>query len=278
MARVRSEWADGEASPWVWNRGRTKTQAGRGSPAEPLRADEPPSAQRLGRSLALPRDTKKVPDLHHRCIPSSRPDFLSRYRPPFLVAPRCLPRLDIHRPAGVSARPPMPRAAANAPAALPDAAAFITRWQDSGAAERANYQLFLTELCDLLGVPGPDPTKRDDAENAYVFERSVTFHHPDGTTSTGRIALYQRGCFVLESGHGVEKREAAEVLAEATRAKAKVAKKGHAQRGSPARDEAMLKERGPATPLSPPKRLPPISNNPARGCASGARLQPFTPP
>jgi len=31
----------------------------------------------------------------------------------------------------------------------PDTNAFIARWSDSGAAERANYQLFLSELCDL---------------------------------------------------------------------------------------------------------------------------------
>jgi hypothetical protein len=62
-----------------------------------------------------------------------------------------------------------------------DPAAFITRWQKSGASERANYQLFLSELCDLLGVPRPDPTTPDDAANAYVFERAVTFHHGDGT-------------------------------------------------------------------------------------------------
>lgn len=51
----------------------------------------------------------------------------------------------------------MPRAAANVPAAnpSPDAAAFLARWQHSGAAERANYQLFLSELCDLLDVPRP---------------------------------------------------------------------------------------------------------------------------
>jgi len=35
------------------------------------------------------------------------------------------------------------------------AADFIRRWGNSGAAERANYQLFLSELCDLLGVPRP---------------------------------------------------------------------------------------------------------------------------
>lgn len=67
---------------------------------------------------------------------------------------------------------------------------FIRRWEASGAAERANYQLFLSELCDLLGVVRPEPTRPDDRDNAYVFERSVTFRHGDGTTSTGRIDLY----------------------------------------------------------------------------------------
>ncbi|MBE2203679.1 MAG: class I SAM-dependent DNA methyltransferase [Chthoniobacterales bacterium] len=127
-----------------------------------------------------------------------------------------------------------------------DTSEFIERWASSGAAERANYQLFLSELCDLLGVARPDPTKPHDADNAYVFERSVTFHHPDGTTSTGRIDLYKRGCFVLEAKQGVEKREAAEALSNATKAKTKAAKKGHAQRGSAAWDEAMLKARGQA--------------------------------
>jgi hypothetical protein len=128
----------------------------------------------------------------------------------------------------------------------PSTTSFIARWSSSGAAERANYQLFLSELCDLLGVARPDQTKPDDADNAYVFERSVTFHHPDGSTSTGRIDLYKRGCYVLEAKQGVEKREAAEALADATKAKAKAAKKGHAQRGSAAWDEAMLKARGQA--------------------------------
>lgn len=128
----------------------------------------------------------------------------------------------------------------------PDTSSFIARWSSSGAAERANYQLFLSELCDLIGVARPDPTKPDDSSNAYVFERNVTFHHPDGTTSTGRIDLYKRGCYVLEAKQGVEKREAAEALADATKAKAKAAKKGHAQRGSTAWDDAMLKARGQA--------------------------------
>jgi hypothetical protein len=51
---------------------------------------------------------------------------------------------------------------------------FITRWQNSAAAERANDALFLTQLCDLLEVPQPDPTRASVADNAYVFERDVT--------------------------------------------------------------------------------------------------------
>jgi hypothetical protein len=127
-----------------------------------------------------------------------------------------------------------------------NAQTFIDRWKRSGAAERANYQLFLSELCDLLGVPGPEPTTPDDSENAYVFERSVTFHHSDGSTSTGRIDLYKRGCFVLEAKQGVEKREQEAALSEAAKAKTKSAKKGAALRGSGAWDEAMLKALGQA--------------------------------
>lgn len=37
-------------------------------------------------------------------------------------------------------------------------APFIARWRDSGAAERANCQPFLSELCDVLEVDRPNPT------------------------------------------------------------------------------------------------------------------------
>ena len=50
---------------------------------------------------------------------------------------------------------------------------FITRWQAPGATERANYQLFLSELCDVLDVPRPNPTTPNEADNAYVFEKAV---------------------------------------------------------------------------------------------------------
>ena len=35
---------------------------------------------------------------------------------------------------------------------------FIDRWKPSGGGEIANSQMFLAELCTLLGVPVPDPT------------------------------------------------------------------------------------------------------------------------
>jgi hypothetical protein len=77
---------------------------------------------------------------------------------------------------------------------------FITRWSaGDGGQERANYALFLAELCDVLGVPRPDQASHEASSNAYVFERAVTFRTPDGGTAPGRIDLYRRGSFVLEA-------------------------------------------------------------------------------
>ena len=84
---------------------------------------------------------------------------------------------------------------------------FENRWLKSGGAERANYAPFLQELCDLIGVPRPDGTTENPAQDAYVFERGVTFDDGAGKTSTGRIDLYKRGCFVLETKQGVNRSE-----------------------------------------------------------------------
>ena len=84
----------------------------------------------------------------------------------------------------------------------PSGSSFIQRWQHSAAAERANYALFLSELCDFLDVPPPEPTRAEDHLNTYVFEKPVTFHNLDGTTSQDRIDLYRRGHFVLEAKQG----------------------------------------------------------------------------
>jgi len=121
---------------------------------------------------------------------------------------------------------------------------FLNRWEASGAAERANYQLFLSELCDVLGVPRPDPTQADDAQNAYVFERAVTFQNGDGTTSTGRIDLYKRACFVLEAKQGSAQLTNGD--GDATLTKPKPRKKGTAVRGTAQWDQAMLAAKGQA--------------------------------
>ncbi|HOM12041.1 MAG TPA: hypothetical protein PLB41_01835 [Rubrivivax sp.] len=80
-----------------------------------------------------------------------------------------------------------------------DAQPFISRWRAAGGSERANCQLFVTELCALLGLPAPEPAREDVRDNAYVFERRVGFAHGDGSTSSGFIDCCRRGAFVLEA-------------------------------------------------------------------------------
>jgi hypothetical protein len=92
------------------------------------------------------------------------------------------------------------------------AGAFIRRWTErEGGAERANYQLFLSELCDLIGVERPRVSGANVSRNNYVFERAVRFRHDDGTTSPGRIDLYKKGCFVLEAKQSRKRLKGGEV-------------------------------------------------------------------
>ena len=115
--------------------------------------------------------------------------------------------------------------------------AFIARWHASGAAERANYQLFLAELCAVLDVPTPDPTSPAEAENAYVFEKAVPLPH--GTT--GRIDLYRRGCFVLEAKQGSDRPEPVTPLSSEAERQRRARKRGTAVRGTAAWDTAMAR-------------------------------------
>ena len=72
---------------------------------------------------------------------------------------------------------------------------FIARWSGVTASELSTAQSFVRELCDLLQVAPPHPTPAQD----YMFERPITFHHGDGSSSAGRIDCYRRGHFVLEA-------------------------------------------------------------------------------
>ena len=91
------------------------------------------------------------------------------------------------------------------PSSNPAAENFIKRWQASGASERANYQLFLTELCELLGVEKPRPASDKVQEAAYTFERPVAFNDGEGKITTNFIDLYKQHCFVLEAKQGSDK-------------------------------------------------------------------------
>ncbi len=72
---------------------------------------------------------------------------------------------------------------------------FIAKWNGIKASELSTSQTFLIDLCHLLGVGTPHA----DAEQSYMFERPISFSHGDGSSSPGRIDLYRRGAFVLES-------------------------------------------------------------------------------
>jgi hypothetical protein len=121
---------------------------------------------------------------------------------------------------------------------------FISHWSAASASERANSQPFLLELCDLLDVPRPDP----HPANGYFFEFPIVEHHPDGTTSNGRIDLYRRAHFVLESKQFQEAKAKASQLELAAEEAGVIARKKSSQpvRGTGAWDDAMMKARGQA--------------------------------
>ena len=138
----------------------------------------------------------------------------------------------------------MPEPESRADTPDPALAAFIETWTHAASRERSNYGLFLTQLCTLLDLPQPEPARADTADNAYVFERAVPLHHPDGKTTTGFIDLYRRGCFVLEAKQYADAEpelpEFALQLADASPRRTAIL------RGSQAWDRKMLEARGQA--------------------------------
>ena len=85
-----------------------------------------------------------------------------------------------------------PSTPGNPPATDAAAHAFIAKWRGVAASELSTAQSFVSDLCDLLGVPRPHATPEQD----YMFERPITFAHGDGSTSPGRVDCYKRGHFV----------------------------------------------------------------------------------
>ncbi len=133
-----------------------------------------------------------------------------------------------------------------------DAMGFVERWKRSEAAERANYVLFLSELCDFLALPRPQPTQAEEHQNSYVFEKTVDFKNLDGSVAHGRIDLYRRAHFVLEAKQG-SNAPAFSTGSERTPShptsvtpRPSRLRKGTAVRGTHGWDEAMLAARGQA--------------------------------
>jgi hypothetical protein len=123
---------------------------------------------------------------------------------------------------------------------------FVAHWSAATAPEQATSQQFLCELCELLDVPVPD-NKRN---GSYTFEFHVSETQHDGGTKDGRIDLYKRGCFVLES----KKFEAApkkdesqlDLMAKLIAAPVSNKKASGPRRDTDGWDEAMLKALGQA--------------------------------
>jgi hypothetical protein len=109
----------------------------------------------------------------------------------------------------------------------------------SGGSERANYQLFVTGLCDVLGVPRPAMSQEANARNDYVFERSLDYRHPDGSITKLYVDCYKRGSFVLEAKQSARRQAEDERQTSLFGSEAQSRKLGHARRGSRGWDRVM---------------------------------------
>lgn len=130
------------------------------------------------------------------------------------------------------------------PSSTPES--FIQRWQRSSASERANYALFLSELCDFLDLPRPDPSQADESLNTYVIDKAVEYKELDGTTTTNYIDLYRRQCFVLEAKQGSNPIQQEELFQLAPLEPKRKMKRGTAVRGTAGWDAAMVAALGQA--------------------------------
>jgi len=107
----------------------------------------------------------------------------------------------------------------------------------------SNYQLFVERLTGALGLPQPEFAQEETRFNDYVFERNVTFRHLNGTSSTGRIDCYKRGCFILEAKQSAKRQKSLETEQIALAGLETAQKLGHAKRGTKSWDKVMIAAR-----------------------------------
>lgn len=134
---------------------------------------------------------------------------------------------------------------------------FIAKWEKSGGAERASYQTFLGELCEIMEVPKAQPPLADPRENSYVHDHPVPSARTD-KKSKNFIDLYKRGCFVLETKQGVSQRVPDDPFLKAP----KLIRRGHGVRGTGGWLKAMSKAKeqadGYVRSLPPEEGRPPF--------------------
>ena len=116
---------------------------------------------------------------------------------------------------------------------------LIAEASASGGSERANYQLFIAGLCDVLGVPRPGMSQETNALNDYVFERSLDYRHPDGSVTKLYVDCYKRGHFVLEAKQSARRETMDPRQGDMFGSEAQSRKLGHARRGSRGWDRVM---------------------------------------
>jgi hypothetical protein len=108
----------------------------------------------------------------------------------------------------------------------------------------------LSELCDFLDLPRPDPSQANETLNTYVIDKTVYLQELDGSTTPNLIDLYRRSCVVLEAKQGsnpIGSPPPEELPRPATRNR-----RGTAIRGTPGWDQAMLKARAQAERYAKP--------------------------
>jgi hypothetical protein len=76
-------------------------------------------------------------------------------------------------------------------------ARLAERWSGAQSRERANYQLYIGDLCEALGVERPRP-----AGSGYEFEFPVKVIERNGAESSNFVDLFKRDHFVLEAKDG----------------------------------------------------------------------------
>ena len=123
---------------------------------------------------------------------------------------------------------------------------FISRWKQSGGSERANFQTFANELCEVLDLPRPAPATEAARANSYCFEHPVTFIHT-GSKTRGFIDLYRAGHFVMEAKQGVTPDKPEDDAQPALLTDLPSAtRKGHGTRGTRGWDDTMMRARNQA--------------------------------